>query len=62
MISRDEYVQKLKEQIDHWIRLTGCANFHAVVDEQTRFVRQSVAELDEVVEALAREARIALAT
>ena len=54
--------KELQEQIDHWIRLTGCANFHAVVDEQTRFVRQSVAELDEVVEALAREARIALAT
>ena len=54
--------QELQEQVDHWIRLTGCANFHAVVDEQSRFVRQSVAELDEVVEALAREARIALAT
>ena len=48
--------KELQEQIDHWIRLTGCANFHAVVDEQTRFVRQSVAELDDVVEALAREA------
>ena|SRR5215204_3502385 len=53
--------KELQEQIDHGIRLTGCANFHAVVDEQTRFVRHSVAELDDVVEALAREARIALA-
>src|SRR4051794_14127222 len=53
--------KELQEQIDHCIRLTGCANLHAAVDEQPRFVRQSIAELDEEVEVLAREARIAVA-
>jgi hypothetical protein len=53
--------KELQGQIDHWIRLTDCANFHVVVDEQTRFVGRCIAELDEEVEELAREAWIAVA-
>ena len=53
--------KELQEQVDHWIRLTGCANFQTLLEEQRRFVRRSVAELGEEVEELAREARIAVA-
>ena len=53
--------KELQEQVDHWIRLTGCSNFQSLLDEQMRFVRRSVAELDEEVEELAREGRIAVA-
>ena len=50
--------RELEQQSHHWIRLTGCNNFRAIVEEQGWFARESAAELEEEAGALAREARI----
>jgi hypothetical protein len=53
--------RELEEQVEHFMRLAACADVREVVDEQARFSHETVAELEEEAEALAREAHIAVA-
>lgn len=53
--------QGLEAQADHLRNLSACADIREVLDEQDRFARESIAELAEEADALAREAQIAVA-
>jgi hypothetical protein len=53
--------REVEEQIGHYAALVGCTDLRGLIDEQARFARQSTAELGDEVEALAKEARIAVA-
>ena len=52
---------EFEEQAEHFMRLAACADVREVVGEQARFARETVTELEEEAEALAREAHIAVA-
>jgi hypothetical protein len=52
---------ELEEQVRYCARLAGCTDLPGAMDEQARFARDSVAELGDEVQALVREAEIAVA-
>jgi hypothetical protein len=58
-VARD--LHRPSAQIAHWDKLTGCGDPQSALNEQASFTRELTSDIGESLEAMGREARIAVA-